>query len=106
MPLVEVVTDQRVVTAAGTPEQIYEGIPLEVVEINIYAKSTNAGNIYITTNTNRASASTEGDVLPPGKSIQYNVRELGIDAFLDLAQIWIDADTSGDAVTYSAFKVV
>lgn len=106
MPLIEIVTDQRAVTAAGTPEQIYEGPPLEVVVINIYAKETNAGLIYMGTNTNRASLSTEGDQLPPGKSIKYDVRELGIDAFLDLSQIWIDAANSGDAITYSAFKVV
>jgi hypothetical protein len=106
MPLIEVVTDQRAVTLAGTPEQIYEGIPLEVVVINIRAEADNTGNIYITTNTNRDSASSEGDILQPGENIEYDVRELGFDAFLDLSQIWIDADTSGDGVSYSAFKRV
>lgn len=106
MPLIKIVTDQRAVTAAGTPEQIYEGPPLEVVVISIRAKEDNTGNIYVTTNTNRASASTEGDILGAGESVEYDVRELGLDAFLDLSEIWIDADDSGDGVSYSAFKVV
>lgn len=106
MPLVQLITDQRAVTAAGTPEQIYEGPPLEVVVVNIRAKQGNAGDIYITNNTLRASASTEGDILAPGESIQYKVKELGIDCFLDLSDIWIDAANSGDAISYSAFKEV
>lgn len=106
MPLIKIVTDQRAVTAAGTPEQIYEGAPLEVVIINIRAKKGNAGDIYIAMEKDRANASTEGDILAPGESIEYNVRELGIDCFLDLAEIWIDAANSGDAISFSAFKVV
>lgn len=106
MPLVKVLTDQRAVTAAGTPEQVYEGPPLEVPVVNIRAKTGNAGDIYITNNTLRASASTEGDILAPGESIKYSAKELGIDCFLDLSEFWIDAANSGDGISYSAFKEV
>ena len=106
---IRLLTGQRAVTAAGTPEKIKEApefVENKVITIIITAKYGNAGDIYITNTKDRANASTVGEILPPGASIEYNVRKIGLDAYLNLAEIWIDAATSGDGISYSAFEVV
>ena len=111
MPELELKTAQRAVTAAGTPEQIKEtpeDVENKAVIINIRAKRDNTGNIYITRQRDRDSASTSGDILAAGESIEYNMTKLGNfigEYWVDLAKLWIDAANDGDEISYSAVLV-
>lgn len=103
----QLVTGQRAVTAAGTPEAIMETTkPVEarVKSVSIRAKTGNAGDVYIINQTDRASASTVGDILAPGETITYEVTDKQWEEgkAINLTSIWVDAANSGDAISYSA----
>lgn len=106
---IKILTDQRAVTAAGTPEQIQEtggGVDTKVIAIRVRAKTGNAGDVYVTYEDLRASASTDGDILAPGEVWTLDVSQLGFDAYVDLSRVWIDAANNGDAVSYTAVRVI
>lgn len=101
-------TGQRAVTAAGTPEKIKETPEFhkyKVISILIRANTGNAGNIFIVNTEDRASASTVGYILAAGETFILDVHDF-LDGYLSLAEIWIDAGTSGDGISYAAFEVV
>lgn len=105
---IKIITAQRAVTTTGTPEKIKESpefLDNRVIAIRIRAKAGNTGNIYITNADDRASASTVGDIIEPGELYVLDVSDI-FDAYLDLSKIWFDADVSGDAISYTAFKVI
>lgn len=108
MPEIEILTAQRVVTAAGTPEKIKEApefVDNQVIAVEIVAEHDNVGVIYLVNEANRANASTVGRIIPPGVSVWLDVHDF-YDGFLDLSKIWIDAANSGDGISYTAFKVI
>lgn len=75
-----------------------------VKSVSIRAKTGNAGDIYITNSEDKGSASTVGDILAPGESIDYEVtiEEWIAGKAINLTQIWIDAANSGDEISFSA----
>lgn len=108
MPEIEILTAQRVVTTAGTPEKIKESpenMDAQVIAILITANHDNAGLIYVTYGAARASASTVGRKLTPDKDLLIDVSQFA-DAWLDLSKIWIDSANDGDGLSYVAFKVI
>lgn len=108
MPEIEILTAQRAVTAAGTPEKIKEApetVDSHVIAILITANHDNAGLVYVVNEGERASASTVGRKLTPDKDVLLDVSQFA-DAWLDLSKIWIDAANSGDGISYIAFKVI
>ena len=105
---IKILTAQRVVTAAGTPEKLKEDPEFQqnkVIAIRIRAKTGNAGDIYITYDEQRANASTVGDIIAPGEVYPLDVHDF-YDGFLDLSKIWIDAANNGDGISYTAFEVI
>ena len=105
---IKITTAQRAVTAAGTPEKIKEApeqTDNKAVSVAIRALETNVGNVYLAFDENRASASTVGYILAPGEVINLNVIDLGFDAFIDLSHVWIDADTSANAICILALTL-
>lgn len=87
---------EKLVVAAGTR------MPLAAVEtysshIVIQAKSTNTGSVYVGDVT---VAAANGYVLAPGKEILLGglVRNPGSNEAINLADVYIDAATSGEGV--------
>lgn len=101
------ITAQRAVTAAGTPEKIKEApeeFQSKVISVTLRAHTGNAGFIYVAYNKIAASAAF-GYVLAAGETLTLDVHDI-IDGFLDLSKIWIDAATSGDGISYIAVEVI
>lgn len=108
MKELKLVTDQRAVTAAGTPERLNEETnkyKALIISITIRANVGNAGDVYVTPLDLKATASTDGYILAPGETLTLDVSQF-LDAYLDLQNIWIDAANNGDAVSYVAFEVI
>ena len=104
---IKLITQQRVVTAAGTPEKIKEALESlqnKVISITIRAHTGNAGFIYIAYEQSVASAAF-GYILTAGEVLTLDVHDI-YDGYLDLSKIWIDAATSGDGISYVAFEVI
>ena len=106
---INIITAQRAVTAAGTPESIKEAPEQtnnKAIAIKIRAKTGNAGDIYITRGEQRATAATTGDIIAPGEIWVLDVSQYkgknGQQAFIDLSKIWVDAANAGDQITYTA----
>ena len=105
---IRLITAQRAVTAAGTPEKLKEAPEFQqaqVISIKIRAKTGNAGDVYIGAWTERATLSTAGDILAPGEVSILDVHDI-YDGYIDLSQIGIDAANSGDGISYVAFEVI
>lgn len=106
MPEIKFETSQRAVTAAATPERLFEGNrPLRVITLRIRALTTNAGNIYIGNHSTTALSTATPDILTAGEVITIDVSSI-FDAYIDLANIWIDSDVNGDGVSLSYFEVL
>lgn len=104
----KIITDQRAVTAAGTPERLNEETSqyrAKVISVTIRALTGNAGNIYVAGPAERTTTTTDGYILAPGETLTLDVSKY-LDAYIDLQNIWIDAATSGDGVCYVAFEVI
>ncbi len=102
-----ILTAQRAVSTAGTPEKVKEAPEAnknKVVAIRIRALAGNTGNIYITSTDQRATAATTGDILAPGEVYVLDVHDIP-GAYINLAELWLDAGTSGDGVSYTAIEV-
>jgi len=105
---IRIITAQRAVSAAGTPEKIKEAPEWQkakVISVRIRAKTGNAGAIYITNETDKALASTVGDILAPGEVYLLDVHDI-LDAYLNLSKIYIDAATTGDGISLTAIEVM
>lgn len=103
---VEPFTDQRAVTAAGTPERLVESpdIHNEVIAVRIRANADNTGNIYVAKTALSGSITTDGYILKAGESQPIDVHDFR-DAYLDLYNIWIDADVNGEGVSFIGIEV-
>lgn len=108
MPELNIITDQRAVTAAATPERINEETnenAAKVISIIIRANTGNAGVIYVAGPQQKATITTDGYILSPGETLTLDVSQI-YDAYLNLQKIWIDAANNGDGITYTAFEVI
>lgn len=110
MPEIKILTDQRVVTAAGTAEKIKEApeyVDAKVIAIHLTAHLTNTGNLYIANEDNRAAAAilANGHILAPGDVWDIDVSQFA-DGWIDLSKIYVDAAVSGEGFSYTAFKVI
>lgn len=104
---IRLITAQRVVTTAATPEKIKEAPEdreAKVISITIRAHTGNGGIILISYGNPSASAAF-GYILAAGEVLTLDVHDI-YDGYLDLSKIWIDTDTDGDGISYIAFEVV
>jgi hypothetical protein len=94
---------RKTVTAAGTPEALVAGSRDVWLckAIRIRAYMTNTGNIYIGGD-NQVSATDYSDILAPGEVWTAKVEDLGKFCYINMTQIWLDADVSGDGISYTA----
>ena len=94
---------RQVVAAAGTRVALVTG-PRDFYlakAIRIRAYATNTGNIYIGGD-NRVAAADYSDILAPGELWTAKVEDLGENKYINMTQIWLDADVSGDGVSFTA----
>ncbi len=92
------------VTTAGDAEALMEATKFELARVysfKVRARLTNTGLIYIG---NSTVDDTTGDILSPGESIWYETIEFGLDRYLNLTQIFIDADISGEGISFTALR--
>jgi len=69
------------------------------------ANTGNVGNIYVRNGDDVSACSTTSFILTAGEVLTLDVHDI-YDGYLDLSKIWIDADTSGDGISYVAFEVL
>lgn len=96
---------RRTVTTAGTIELFETGIPAfyAVKSVTIRAYSTNTGNIYIC-DSNRGSSTDWSYILAPGETVTLEATPLGPQYYIFLTQLWIDADTDGNGLSFIAIS--
>lgn len=104
---ISIITAQRAVTAAGTPEQIVEGVVNNhAISVIIRALVANTNDLYVTNTEQRATATTTGHILGPGEVLAINLDQFRTkdcsQAYIDLAKIWVDAAVNGEGFTYMA----
>ena len=109
MKEIRILTGVRAVTAAGTPERINEEankLRSQVISIVIRANTGNAGLIYVGFDPASATAGAAAYALSPGEtSPPIDVSQFA-DAYVDLQNVWLDAETSGDGVSFIAIEVI
>ena len=106
MAKLRLTTGQRAVTAAGTPERIVEGQSKNrVMSVTITALNGNAGNIYVTGPSQVTAITTQGVVLAAGVPLVLDVHDF-LDGYIDLNEIWIDADNNGEGVEFVGFEAI
>lgn len=89
-------TGTKTVATAGTAVQL-TATKTAMRLIHIHAYTGNSGNIVVgDSNVKAAAGSERGIILVPGASIWLRLREL--------SDIYIDAVTSNDGVSYTYFK--
>ena len=88
------ISSEKTVTAAGTAEALASS--QRVRGVTIVAKTSNTGQVYVG---GSDVASTTNDGLAPG-----DVVEVPAENWLDLADIYIDVDTSGEGVDFYGVK--
>jgi len=104
---IKFITAQRVVTTATTPEQLKETPETQhnqFISLAIRAHTGNAGFIYVSMNSQLASAAF-GYVLSPGEVMVLDVSKF-FDGYIDISQIWIDSANDGDGLSYYGFEVL
>ena len=84
------VTGQKNVASAGTAETLGSGA---IHQVTIVAKINNSGNIYV--GASGSSLSSNGLILTPGMGVQVLID--------NLSKVYIDADNSGEGVSYLAY---
>lgn len=93
------ITRNKTVASAGTPEAIGTDADGSIVEIDIMALEGNTGDVYVGYSGVDASAKV-GIVLHPGDAWSQDDDESKIRlAGRKLSEIYIDSDTSSDGVT-------
>jgi hypothetical protein len=92
-PCTTIASGRTAVPTAGTPVQLASS-STPSVKVIITAGKNNTGNIYFGDSTVSASSSTPvGAYIVPGGSITLELN--------DLSKIWLDAEVSGELVTYT-----
>jgi hypothetical protein len=88
-PASVLITGQKTVAAAGTPERLHDS---QILEAGVYVKALagNGGNILILNDPGASS----GYVLDAGESVFIEID--------DLAKIWLDTDNATDGVSFLA----
>ena len=92
-------SNQTDITTAGTRQSLTGNTDISVMRvkaITIRAHSANTGRVYVG---NRGVLNTNGYILDPGESISISVLEVD-NAFINVAEIWLDTETSGNDVSY------
>lgn len=94
-------TCRRSVTTAGTREAFYTGERANALAhaITIRADATNTGNLYIGSD-NRVTTTDYSYILAAGETLTISGVELK--KLINLTRIWIDADTDGNSLSYTA----
>jgi hypothetical protein len=87
-------SSEKTVAAAGTAEALHAG--QRVTQVTIIAKVANTGQVYVG---GSDVASTTNDGLDSGDSL-----EITANGWLDLKDVYIDADTNGEGVDFYAVK--
>ena len=88
------ISGEKSVTTAGTAEAMASS--QRVKSITIIAKASNTGQVYVG---GSGVASTTNDGLDAGETL--SVEAMG---WMDLAGIYLDADTNGEGVDFYAVK--
>ncbi|MDA1347840.1 MAG: hypothetical protein O3A47_03100 [Chloroflexi bacterium] len=88
------VASEKTVTAAGTAVALSGAQRVKAVAI--VAKTGNSGQVYVG---GSDVASSVNDGLAPGDAVRFEAVE-----WLDLADIYVDADTNGEGVDFYAVK--
>ena len=86
---------EKTVTAAGTAEALV-GSSQRVRSVTVVAKASNTGQVYIG---GSDVASSTNDGLEPG-----DVMTVPTEEWLDLADIYVDADNNGEGIDFYAVK--
>ncbi len=89
-----VMSGEKTVTTAGTAVALHSS--RRVKALTVIAKSSNTGRVYVG-GADVSSATNEG--LGPGETISFEAV-----TWLDLADIYIDADNNGEGVDFYAVK--
>lgn len=99
-------TGRKAVAAAGTPVTLLASTVDHSIRtagwVTVCADKDNTGIVYVG-GSNTCNASAPGGYIghPLLKGEFLNIREMGGPSYLDLALIYIDADTNNDAVTFN-----
>jgi len=98
-------TCRRNVGTAGIPELFETGVPAiyAVKAVSIRADADNNGNIYLG-DSNRVSSTDYSYIMAPGEVIDLSAVPLGPDYYIFLTQLWIDADTDGNSLSFIAIS--
>jgi len=92
---------RKAVTAAGTP------VPLTSTRtaaawVTVCADTGNSGVVYVGGTNVQNAAGSGGYIGHPLSAGEFvNLREMGGPSYIDLKYIYVDADTTNDAVTYN-----
>ena len=90
------------VTTSGTPEQL-STTDLWVTDLIILNKSTNSGSNFYVAFTSAAAINTSGLGARINGLDAYKIKsdlDRNMQQFFNLADIWIDVETSGDGVVF------
>ena len=88
------VSSEKTVSASGTAEALSSS--QRVKSVTVIAKTGNTGQVYVG---GSDVASTTNDGLAPGDAL-----EVGSEGWLDLNDIYVDADTNGEGVDFYGVK--
>ena len=92
----ETASQQKLVTSAGTAEQLpYVKIPFDH-KVLIKALSTNAGIVYLGNSKTEAEDTSMRFPLGVSETVEYEIN--------DLSQLWLDAATSADGITWTVVQ--
>jgi hypothetical protein len=99
---------RQTVAAAGTANKLIADparpADWKCIALRIRAYTGNAGNIYVGTQGSLVTSTDYSDILAPGEVWEARIsnedRKYG--RFIDMTHIWLNADTSGDGVSYTA----
>jgi hypothetical protein len=99
---------RQTVAAAGTPNKLITD-PVnpkdwKCIALRIRAYKTNTGNIYVGTQGSLVTATDYSDILAPGEvwTVRISNEDRKWERFIDMTHIWLDADTTGNGVSYTA----
>src|SRR4030042_2153382 len=99
----KIISARKTVTAAGTRQTLATGPSGEVRvrALRIRALTSNTGNVYFGSSDVSSSA---GDILAPGEvwDVSVDMEEWKAGIAINLTSIWLDVDTSGEGVSYTA----
>lgn len=97
---------RKAVTTAGTPVTLLASTVDHAIRmagwVTVCADKDNTGVVYVGDSTTQNASGAGGYIGHPlAKGEFVNLREMGGPAYIDMAQVYVDADTSLDAVTFN-----